>query len=341
MKKIIHQIAVCLILATFLMFPVQSCAMSKAGKDLKAVENSAQGEEQAEAVVGEAKPGTQEAGVKDIPQEKIDSEELVKSMWAASGQNNLDELNRLVGLCMEWYGAKALEQNSSLSNFPNRGTEKEYQALNDVGTCQFIKGESLMNNGRKEEAIAHFESTIKDYKWAQAWDPSRGSFWSIAEKSQASIDVLTGKVFEREQYVSKPRELILPTLHFPGKQSVIDYTKYGEFEKVGTKDYHFKITDPKGLSDAVGEGIYPNTGGVLKNPGYKKARKEGRLEGSHWDFVYSSDIEAAYYKWATGSSSSLLLFRLASTHDSYGPSISPFLLWSESIHDLRVPLSGL
>ncbi|MDD5730840.1 MAG: glycoside hydrolase family 2 TIM barrel-domain containing protein, partial [Candidatus Omnitrophica bacterium] len=70
------------------------------------------------------------------------------------------------------------------------------------------------------------------------------------------------------------------------------------FKNVGTKDYQYAVKDQDGLSAAVGEGIYPNTSSVRWDPEYKKVQKEGRLEGSHWDFVNSPDLEAAFLKWA-------------------------------------------
>jgi len=231
------------------------------------------------------------------PVEQTSSEEFVRMSWEASGQGNLEKIDQLAEECLSIYGREAKALHASLSDFPARGKEKEYQSLNDVATVLFIKAEALMNYGKTNAAIALFGDIIKEYKWAQAWDP-RGWFWSVAEKSQNSIDVMTGNVVEEEPEPTKGLET-LPQLHKPGKEKVIDYTKYGGFISVGTKDYHYEINDPKGLSDAVGEGIYPNTGAVLKNPGYKKVKTDGRLEGSHWDFVYSDDLEASFLKWAT------------------------------------------
>ncbi len=52
------------------------------------------------------------------------------------------------------------------------------------------------------------------------------------------------------------------------------------------------------MTAAVGYGIYPsNTSIILKSPEYLKVKKEGRLDGSHWDFLRSTDLEAAYFKW--------------------------------------------
>ena len=229
----------------------------------------------------------------------ISSQELVRLAWEASSQNNLEKINGLVEQCLQLYDQEARKLEAQLQNFPPRDKIKEYQVLNDVATCLFIKAEALMNNGKGEEAKALFEKIIKEYKWSQAWDP-RGWYWSVAEKSQASIDVLSGKEPEEPAEVKETPRTI-PKLFVKGKENIIDYKKYGEFVGVGTKDYEYKINDPEGLTKAAGEGIYPNTGAILKDPGYKKAQQEGRLEGNHWDFVYSDDLEAALYKWALSS----------------------------------------
>lgn len=228
---------------------------------------------------------------------EVSSKELVRLSWEASGKRDLDRLEQLVEQCLTLYKTQAQELEKKLTNFPPRGEEENYQALNDVATCLFIRAEALMNSGKSEEAIVKFQEIIDDYPWAQAWDP-RGWYWSVAEKSQASIDVLTGKETEEEQAPVKVRRT-KPYIHTPGTADIVDYQKYGEFEGVGTKDYKYVIKDMHGLAQAVGEGIYPNTSAIFRNPRYKEVRKEGRLKGNHWDFVNSEDLEAAYFKWVT------------------------------------------
>ena len=237
---------------------------------------------------------------KEIVSEPISSKDLVAKAWEASGKNDLGKVTEITAKCEQLLGEEAKKQEASLSNFPARGKEQDYQTLNDVGTCLFIRAEALMNNGKFEEAQALFQRIIVEFKWAQAWDPSRGSFWSAAEKSQASIDMLSGKVEQEEEEKSKlsNRKRTLLKLHVKGKEDIVDYEKYGQFIGVGAKDYRYQINSPQGLAAAVGEGIYPNTSDILKDPGYKEAQKAGRLEGSHWDFVYSEDLQAAFYKWA-------------------------------------------
>lgn len=85
----------------------------------------------------------------------------------------------------------------------------------------------------------------------------------------------------------------------PGTEAIIDYSKYGAFEGVGTDTYTYRVTDSSNLKKAAGEGVYPNTTGVLRDPGYKEAKAAGKLDGSVWDFVSSGDYQANFYKWST------------------------------------------
>ncbi|MBU1061740.1 MAG: hypothetical protein KJ952_03340, partial [Candidatus Omnitrophica bacterium] len=86
-------------------------------------------------------------------------------------------------------------------------------------------------------------------------------------------------------------------LYDQGKEDFIDYNKYGSFEGIGTDKYKYKVNDPEGLTEAVGEGIYPNTSGVTWDQRYHEVEREGRLNGNHWDFVNTDDLEANFYKW--------------------------------------------
>jgi tetratricopeptide (TPR) repeat protein len=233
-----------------------------------------------------------------LPTGQTSSKEFVRMAWEASSQGDLKKLDSLADECLKLYGEEAKGQEAQLTGFPPRGKEEDFAALNDVATILFVRAEAFMNYGKSEEALGLFQKIISEYKWGQAWDPSRGGFWSVREKSQASIDVMTGNFKEPNPEPITPVKRIFPKLYVPGKEKVIDYRKYGEFVSVGTQEYRYEIRDPKGLADAAGEGIYPNSSAVLKDPAYKKAKDEKRLEDSHWDFVRTDDLEAAFYKWA-------------------------------------------
>ncbi len=85
----------------------------------------------------------------------------------------------------------------------------------------------------------------------------------------------------------------------PGNQTIIDYEKFGVFSDVGSPKYRYYIQERDGLAKAVGEGVYPNVLGLLKDPEYQKAKYAHELEGSVWDYVNSDDLQLNFYKWAS------------------------------------------
>lgn len=84
----------------------------------------------------------------------------------------------------------------------------------------------------------------------------------------------------------------------PGKERLVQYERYGVFHDIGTPKYRYEVTDWKGLSTAVGEGIYPNEGGLANDPAYRAAKQAGKLDGSHWDFTFLNDPQLSFFKWA-------------------------------------------
>ncbi len=245
------------------------------------------------------------------------SDEIVRLSWQASKDGDVKTLSALVDEILKTYEDKAKVLASQLSNFPSRDKVSEYKIMSDVATALFIKAETLMHQGKNDEAKSGFKNIIAQYPWAQSFDPSRGAYWSVAEKSQDSIDVMEGKGPQTAAPVKQAPKTI-PTLKFPG-QEVVDWTKYGNFLNVGTSNYHYQITDQAGLVAALGEGIYPNISDVYRDPGYKKALRAGRLQGSHWDFVNTSDLEAAFYKWVEAPESwGVRLFYIGVTFEKAG-----------------------
>lgn len=90
-----------------------------------------------------------------------------------------------------------------------------------------------------------------------------------------------------------------------GTEDVIDYKKYGSFKGSGTDKYSYEITDLKGLKKAAGTGIYPDVGSVYKDKAYKRLKKKGKLKGDYWDFIYSDNDAANFYKWASKDDSKI------------------------------------
>jgi len=228
----------------------------------------------------------------------LSPKELIIRAWESWGAKDIERTFYYTDKCIKSYSEEAKTEQVSLKGFPSTDTIDHFEALNAVGASYFIQGEAYLSQGRLEDAKKVFMTAIEEYSFAQNWDP-RGWFWSVKEKSQTSLDKITdGEEEDKEekQEFIRPRTWI--TLYNAGTEDVIDYSKYGHFKGIATDKYRFVAKDPEGLARAAGEGVYPNTSGITWDPRYQTLKKEGRLEGNHWGFVNTDDLEANFYKWS-------------------------------------------
>ncbi len=221
-----------------------------------------------------------------------DSSEYVKNAWALQGQGKLEEVYKTCDECIAKFSAEADKLAAPLNAFPPQNEETAYKVMNDVAVCYFIKGETLRDEAKYDEAIKILEEVIKKYPFAQSFDPSRGTFWSIKETSQTIIDEIKGQIKDN---MWEPEKEVKVELCDEGRFPV-DYTKYGEFTNVGTKDYKYVIKDQIGLAKEAGEGIYPNTSSLKFDPEFVKIKKHlGNID--HWKILNGRDYKTAFYKW--------------------------------------------
>lgn len=236
-------------------------------------------------------------------EENLSPKDMVIRAWEAWGAKDYDKTFFWTNKCIEEYSSEAKKEQASLTGFPSMDVIDQYDALNAVGTSLFIQGEAYLSQANASEAKRVFNIAIQDYGYAQNWDP-RGWYWSVKEKSLASLEKIeTGGTpsplpspINGRGGIGRQKTVI--TIYDPGKEDIVDYKKYGYFKNIGTDKYGYVVKDQEGLSQASGEGIYPNTSGVNWDPNYKRVKLEKRLEGSHWDFVNTDDLEANFYKWA-------------------------------------------
>lgn len=120
------------------------------------------------------------------------SSTLTTKAWEALGRGDIDATLTYVNKCISMYEAEAKAMQASLSGFvptePREGVF-EYWALNDVGTCYFIKGEALLKRGDTAGAKAAFDTVVNQFGYAQCWD-TRGWFWKPADAAkQKSVEL--------------------------------------------------------------------------------------------------------------------------------------------------------
>ncbi len=115
---------------------------------------------------------------------------LTIKAWKALQDKDIDSVVAYTNKCLELYGDKATEMQNSLTEYP---IEKEkifsYWALNDVGTCLYIKGMAFLNAGVPDLARKAFQKLVDEYYYAQCWDPN-GWFWKPADAGREKLDEL-------------------------------------------------------------------------------------------------------------------------------------------------------
>ncbi len=119
------------------------------------------------------------------------SSTLTTKAWEAYNNNDVQKVLAYTNKCIDTYGAKAKEMQKFLTEFPSESKEKifSFWALNDVGTCLFIKGNALSEvseAGSNAEAKEAYKDLIEHYFFAQCWDP-QGWFWKPAEAAQQKL----------------------------------------------------------------------------------------------------------------------------------------------------------
>lgn len=128
------------------------------------------------------------------PELKLDfgdysSSTLTGKAWAAQGKGDHASALGYAGKCIEMFGDKAKEMQATLQEPAPKDKAFEFWALNDVGTCYFITGQTKEKMGDKEGAIAAYKVLTNDLKFAQCWDP-KGWFWQPAGAAQGRLKVL-------------------------------------------------------------------------------------------------------------------------------------------------------
>lgn len=114
---------------------------------------------------------------------------LTAKAWNALNGGFLDDALQFVNKCIELHAAEALKMQASLTSAPSFATPEAaggYWALNDVGTCLFIKGQVLLKKGDKAGAKEAFTRLRDQFAFAQCWDPN-GWFWKPADAAKQKL----------------------------------------------------------------------------------------------------------------------------------------------------------
>jgi len=115
------------------------------------------------------------------------SQTMTTKAWEALGAGDHQGVEVYTKKCITLYGEEAQTQQGALSSFAPKEKAFDYWALNDVATCYFILGESLMAQGKLMEAKEAFDKVVNELKYAQCWDP-KGWFWKVSVASRGRLN---------------------------------------------------------------------------------------------------------------------------------------------------------
>lgn len=115
------------------------------------------------------------------------SEYLTTQAWKMLSKKDFDGVKVITDKCIDLYSKEAEKMQGTLSEYPSKNKAFNYWALNDVGTCYFILGEALEQQGKYPEAIEVYEVVVNDFNFSQCWD-TQGWFWKPAVVSRGRIN---------------------------------------------------------------------------------------------------------------------------------------------------------
>jgi hypothetical protein len=117
------------------------------------------------------------------------SQTITTKAWEALNAGKHAEVDGYVAKCIELFGPKAIEMQKGLTEAAAADKASEYWALNDVGTCYFIRASSKEARGDKPGAIADYKTLVEKLAFAQCWD-TKGWFWKPADAAKDKIKSL-------------------------------------------------------------------------------------------------------------------------------------------------------
>jgi tetratricopeptide (TPR) repeat protein len=120
---------------------------------------------------------------------------LTGKAWKASEAKNYKETLAYAEKCVEMYMGEAVKQQGNLEAPAPKESASEHWALNDVGTCLFIIGQTYENMGEKAKALEAYQKLATQLPFSQCWD-TKGWFWGPGEAAKKKVSELEFAVMQ-------------------------------------------------------------------------------------------------------------------------------------------------
>ena len=153
--------------------------------------------------------------------------EVTGKAWNALGRKDWNAAISHADRALRTWGTQAKRTNAKFDGYAPAKDAKKYSNLNEVGTCLMLKGDALRQKGDLNGATATYELLLRDYQYAQVWDP-KGWFWKPAESARKNLAKLKTAATPYKLKVAK-KHFTDEQLKFPGKKGIcLTMRKAGE-----------------------------------------------------------------------------------------------------------------
>ncbi|MEA3368946.1 MAG: zf-HC2 domain-containing protein [Candidatus Ratteibacteria bacterium] len=136
---------------------------------------------------------------------------LAVKAWQALGSKDYPAVKAYTAKCFDLYRQEAEKQQAQLTDYASKENAFDYGALNDVGTCYFIRGETYMKQKLWDKAGKDFQTILDKYSYAQCWDP-KGWFWKPVVSAQGRLNRIRveKEMAAREKDERRKEEITIP-----------------------------------------------------------------------------------------------------------------------------------
>ena len=143
--------------------------------------------------------------------------QVTAKVWKALGRKDWDSVVAHADRAIRIWGPQARRDNAQLKDYAPAKEVMKFGSLNEVGACILLKGDALNKKGDKAGAMAAYQLLLKEYTYAQVWDP-KGWYWKPAEEARKKLVILR-KETAPNMKVAKAR-FSAGRLKLPGKKGI-------------------------------------------------------------------------------------------------------------------------
>ena len=118
--------------------------------------------------------------------EELSSTEVTAKAWLALKAGDYKEVSVLTEQCFKEFGEEAEKQQSENRGQITQDNAASFPELNSVGTCLFILGQSLVEQGEKEKSSAIFTKLIESCPDCYC-ENEQGYYWKPAKAADKKL----------------------------------------------------------------------------------------------------------------------------------------------------------